>query len=295
MGKLLAHEASLDRAMTHDFHPSDLEHDGEAFFSKLIAKEAATTELAAGRLMGNYILFSDTYIPVQTGIAFYKALQTDDGKGTFYTLGSDVHCLFYKPAGEALSTPDPRECFHALANHVGMTGRRFEVGYAAALEAFTEVLESRKEGLGGAWFNAPGESSKEAFMRRLKKSDPAHAIFEAYAAEHGEKWAGAKALTVAEAMAEMPEVERKYNLECEEYSNVLFGVNDEFAAAAKLEQEQLAKLADVGELQGKLDSGALVAVADGACVTSSDELAKSAHEFESQRDKAVDAIMAIKM
>jgi len=291
----MAHEASLDRAMTHDFHPSDLEHDGEAFFSKLISKESALTELTVGRLMGSYIFFSDGYVPVQTGTAFYRALQMDDGKGTFYTLGSDVHCLFYKPAGEALSTPDPKECFHALANHVGMTGRRFEVGYAAALEAFTEVLESRKEGLGGAWFNAPGESSKEAFMRRVKKSDPAYAIYEAYAAEHGERWAGAKALTVAEAMAEMPEVERKYNLECEEYSNVLYGVNDEFAAAAKLEQEQLAKLADVGSLQAQLDNGSLVAISGAEKVTSADTLSQSLEAFESGKDKAVDAVMATKL
>ena len=31
--------------------------------------------------------------------------------GTFFSLGSDVHCLFYKPAGVELSTPDPVECF----------------------------------------------------------------------------------------------------------------------------------------------------------------------------------------
>merc|ERR1711974_73602 len=105
-----------------------------------------------------------------------------------------------KPAGEKLATPDPTECFHALADYASMTGRRFEVGYAAMLEAFTEVLESRKEGLGGSWFTAPGESSKDAFMRRLKKSDPAFPIFEAYAAEHTERWAAAKALTAAEAM-----------------------------------------------------------------------------------------------
>merc|ERR1711972_299135 len=75
--KRLEHEASMAREMHHDFHPSDLEHDGEAHFSKLIAKESALTELTVGRLMGNYILFSDAYIPVQTGMAFYKALQAD--------------------------------------------------------------------------------------------------------------------------------------------------------------------------------------------------------------------------
>merc|ERR1711879_325632 len=74
------------------------------------------------------------------------------------------------------------------------------------MEAFTEVLESRKAGLGGCWFTAPGESSKDAFMRRLKRSDPSFAIFEAYAAEHTERWAGATALTVDAALKEMPEI-----------------------------------------------------------------------------------------
>merc|ERR1712217_752892 len=102
--------------------------------------------------------------------------------------------------------PDPTECFNSLSDYAALTGRRFEVGYAAALEAFTGVLESRKEGLGGCWFTAPGESSKDAFMRRLKTADPAYAIFAAYAAEHTEKWAGAKALSMADAMAQMPEI-----------------------------------------------------------------------------------------
>merc|ERR1712061_273030 len=206
--KRLVHTATVAREMHHDFHPHDLEHDGEAHFSKLIAKESALTELTVGRLMGNYILFSDAYIPVQTGMAFYRAVQMDDGKGTFYSLGSDVHCLFYKPAGDALATPDPTECFHSLADHVSMTGRRFEVAYAAAFEAFTEILESRKSCLGGNWFTIPGESSKDAFLRRLKTSDPARDIYEAYAAEHTERWAGAQALTMDQALAEMPEIER---------------------------------------------------------------------------------------
>jgi len=292
--KRLEHEASLSREMHHDFHPHDLEHDGEAHFSKLIAKETAITETTVGRLMGSYIFFSDDYIPVQTGTAFYKALQSDGGKGTFYSLGSDVHCLFYKPA-EALTMPDPQECFHALADHATMTGRRFEVGYAAAMEAFTEVLESRKEGLGGSWFSAPGESSKDAFMRRLKTSDPAYEIYAAYAAEHAERWANAKALSMDAAIKEMPEIERKYALECAEYDNVLFGINDEFAAAGKLEQEQLAKLADVGKLQAQLDSGAVVAIDGGAKVTSADALSKSVEDFEAGKDKAVDAVMATKL
>jgi len=285
----------MAREMHHDFHPSDLEHDGEAFFSKLIAKESALTELTVGRLMGNYIFFSDGYVPVQTGTAFYRALQLDGGKGSFLTLGSDVHCLFYKPASGDLTMPDPVECFHSLSDYAALTGRRFEVGYAAAFEAFTEVLESRKEGLQGSWFTGPGESSKDAFMRRLKKSDPAYEIFEAYTLEHTERWASAVPLTAEEALEKMPEIERKYALECAEYDNVLYGINEDLSATAKLEQEQLAKLADVGELQGLLDSGAMVAVADGAKVMTAAAVASSAEAFEAGRDKAVDAIMATKL
>ena len=73
-------------------------------------------------------------------LAFYKAVQMDGGEGTFFSLKSDAHFL-YKPAVET-SMPDPKECFHALADHTSMTGRRFEVGYTAAFEAFTDVLES---------------------------------------------------------------------------------------------------------------------------------------------------------
>merc|ERR1712190_368495 len=208
------------------------------------------------------------------------------------SLGGDVHCLFYKPAGEALSMPDPTDCFHALADHVSMTGRRFKPGYAAAFECFTEVLESRKDGLGGSWFTAPGESSRDAFMRRLKRSDPSFAIFEAYAAEHSERWEGARALPLDEALAEMPEIERKYALECAEYGNVLFGVNDELSAAAKLEQETVAKLADVGKLQAMLDSGDMVAIEGAKVVTDADAVSKSIEDFDARREKAVDAIMA---
>merc|ERR1711937_268532 len=136
MGKRQEHEATMARESHHDFHPDDLDHDGEAHFSKLIARESATTELTAGRLMGNFILFSDAYVPVQTGMAFYRAIQIDGGAGKFYSLGADVHCLFYQPAGEALTTPNPKECFRALADHATMTGRRFQIGYAAAFEEF---------------------------------------------------------------------------------------------------------------------------------------------------------------
>lgn len=290
-----AHEATLAREVSHDFHPANLDSDGESHFMKLIARESAATEMAAGRLMGNYILFSDSYIPVQSGSAFYRALQTDNGKGTFFSLGADVNCVFYKPAGEALSMPDPTECFHTLADHATMTGVKFEVGYAAAFEAFTEVLESRKAGLNGCWFTVPGESSADAFMRRLKRNDPAFAIYEAYVAEHKERWASATQLSVEEAAAQMPEIERKYKLECAEYDTVMFGVSEEFSAGAKLELEKIAKLNESGELQALIDGESLVCISDGRRVTCAEEVSDSIDDFEKGREKAVDTIMATKI
>jgi hypothetical protein len=40
--------------------------------------------------------------------------------------------------------------------------------------------------------------------------------FEVYAAEHKERWGSASSLTVSEATTQMPEIERKYRLECAE-------------------------------------------------------------------------------
>jgi hypothetical protein len=67
------------------------------------------------------------------------------------------------------------------------------------------------------------------------------------------------------------------------------------AASAKLEQEQLAKLADVGELQGKLDSSELVAIDSSASVMKAESVGKALEEMDSVRDKAVDVVMATKL
>lgn len=250
-------------------------------------------ELMTARLMGNFILFSDGYIPVQSSAAFYGALQSDGGNGTFYSLGADVHALFYKPT-TPMEMPDPSECFQSIQDHLVMTGRRFPPAYSVLLEEFCNVLESRKEGLGGSWLTAPGETTKDAFMRRLKKDDPATAIFEVYCAEFTEKWEGAKALSYAEAAKEMPEIERKYKLECEEYNNILFGISEDLSTASKSEIERITKLADAGELQGLVDQGAILAVQEGKLVTGADDIAKGIEAFEAEKDKAVEVVMATK-
>jgi len=47
----------------------------------------------------------------------------------------NLHSFSFPEAGEALSMPDPVECFQSLADHATMTGRKFEAGYAAAFES----------------------------------------------------------------------------------------------------------------------------------------------------------------
>lgn len=131
-------------------------------------------------------------------------------------------------------------------------------------------------------------------MRRLKADDPSQHIFAAYAEEWEQRWAEAKTVSVDEALGQMPEIERKYKLECSEYENVLYGLSEEFSAGSKLEQEQLTKLADSGNLQSSLDSGALVAIADGEVVTDAAAVSASLAAFEASRDKAVEMILATK-
>uniref|UniRef100_A0A7S3T216 Uncharacterized protein n=1 Tax=Strombidinopsis acuminata TaxID=141414 RepID=A0A7S3T216_9SPIT len=95
-------------------------------------------------------------------------------------------------------------------------------------------------------------------------------------------------------MAEMPEIERKYALECSEYASVMFGVSDELSASSRLETEQLAKLADVGKLQAQLDCGELVAIEGGKAVSSAD-LSACIEDLDSSMGKTVDVVMATKL
>lgn len=291
--KKLSHETTLARECTMDFNPSDLETDGESFYSKIIAKESAVTEMTVARLMGNFIFLTDFHIPVQTGKALYAALQVDGGKGTFYSLGDDVNCLFYKPAVTLLD-PDPVDCFNSLADYTTMSGRRFEPAYAQASRAFCEVLSSRKAGLGGAWFVASGETSKDAFMRRLKKSDPAFEIFEAYAVEHAERWSAAQIMTMSEALGAMPEIERKHSLECATFDDLLFGLSDEFSTDSKVAVEQIVKMSEEGQLEAAVDSGSYVGVMGGEIISAA-ELVDSVKSFDASRDKGVEVVLATKI
>ena len=154
--------------------PADVEHDGEGFALKTIAKENVTFEFMTARLMGNYMFLCEPYIPVQTRLGMYKALASDGGKGKFYSFGDDVNALFYKTTDTAL--PSPVESLNSYLNHVNMSGKRTPVLRNVMDEVFVELVESRKEVTGGSWFNAPDESFADAFMRRVSKFDPSREV-----------------------------------------------------------------------------------------------------------------------
>ena len=66
------------------------------------------------------------------------------------------------PAPETPKPPPPPETAVALLRRLAR----------AIQQLGDERSETRKQGLQGSWFNLPKETQAEAFMRRLKKSDP---------------------------------------------------------------------------------------------------------------------------
>ena len=207
-------EAAVAQETALNGLPADMEHDGEAFALKTIARENVALEFTVARLMGNYMFLSEPYIPVQTRLGMYRALASDGGQGKFYSFGDDVNALFYKTADSAL--PSPSAGFHSFLNHLNLSGKRLPVWYNCLSEVFVELVESRKAVTGGNWyffkialfesiqhpltckiqnipflikfnefamkfqkksrFTAPEESQADAFMRRVSKFDPSRGV-----------------------------------------------------------------------------------------------------------------------
>jgi len=252
---------------------------------KLIAKESQLIELMTARLMGNYIFFSE-HTPLQTQQALYKVW---DQEGTFYSIGNDVNALFFKPSMGS-TTPDPSDSLSAWLDHLTMTGRRLPMGYTAALEAFCQTLETRKEGLDGAWFNLEGEKPNEAFMRRLKKHDPSYTIFRAYNDEFVERWKNAEVVPKEKVLDLMKDVERRYLLECESYEAVAVGLSEELGQQSRADIEELQTLSEVGELEAHVKANKVVSLSDGVGTSLTEQLKAS----DAVRDKAVDVVMALR-
>jgi len=229
----------LSRECPLDYHPPDLDHDGAEYYARLIQDQNKLVENMTARLMGNFILFSE-HVPLQTSAALSRTLGQ---AGTYYTLGSDVNALFFMPS-EGYKTADPVDSFNSLSGHLVSTGSVLPVGYLQTLNSFCNVLQTRKEGLGGAWFNLEGESPREAFMRRLKKDDPAYQIYEDYSREFVERWENAQEISKDEASNLIIDVERRYKLEAQEFDELFLKKDEENAAPLHLASSLTGPLTD---------------------------------------------------
>jgi hypothetical protein len=288
--KRIEHETSMSRVVHHEFLPHDMEHGADAYYAAMIAKETALVELQVGRLMGNFMFLSEA-VPIQTESGLLKALALDGGKGTFYSLGSDVHCIFYKPASGAASSP--ATAVNSLIDHLAIKGMKLNPAYAEGLTVFYNLLETRKPGLQGAWFELPGESQADAFMRRLKKSDPAYKIYAAYVEEMKEKWASAEVVPADKVDAMLAAIKPKYELECSEFTTLAMSVCEELVAQSKSD-DTVAKLVEAGEMQGLLDAGAYVAVGADGSALSAEALAAKMASFEDEASKSAEAVLGRK-
>jgi hypothetical protein len=212
-------EKNLTRELPLEFTPHDLDHEGESYYENWIQRENDTIQLAVGRLMGNYMFLSEA-TPLQTESSLLR-LMSEEGtaEGKFFTLGEDVHAIFFLPKKD--TEVDPLDGFNTWADHLKMTGRKMNPGYSQILSVFHRTLASRKEGMKGRWFTAMGESQAETFMRRLKSDDPSRSVFEKYVEELKERWVHAKEVPAEKVLEAVKKVEAKYRLECDEYETLV--------------------------------------------------------------------------
>lgn len=242
------------RAVDHAFTPHDLEHGG-GYYARLIQREAAVTEALIGRLMGNYMFLSDA-VPVQSEAAL-SALAAQEGE--FFSLGDDVNALFFKPKSGSHVVSSPAEAAQSYIAGLTAAGRTLPKAHEIAVAALGEVLESRKPGLDGNWFEAAtmGESLGDAFLRRMKADDPARAVYEEYVAELKARWAEAKPVSAADAKTKIKSIETQAKLEVAESAAIYFDGQEN--ADTKVDLEKLSKAKEAGTLKAMFDSKQLVA------------------------------------
>jgi hypothetical protein len=220
-------ESTLSRELPLEFAPANLDHDGEHYYEEWIQRENEMVNLQVGRLMGNYMFLSDA-VPVQTEAGLVRV---SGQSGKFYSLGEDVNAVFFKP--DSQEDPDPVVSFNTWADHLRMTGRKMNPGYSQMLVIFHRILASRKEGLNGRWFAAPGESQADAFMRRLKSDDPARAVYSDYASELRTRWASATEIPGEKILEVVKSKEAKYQLEQVEFEHLVSEIRGPVSAGNK--------------------------------------------------------------
>jgi hypothetical protein len=286
-------ETAMARELPLEMTPHDMEADGEHYYEDWVARESALMELQVARLMGNYIFLSDA-VPIQTESALLRAIRADSGAGKFYSLGEDVSAVFYKPAGSKVDDEvAPTEALHSLISHMRLTGKAYLPGYNQLLTVLHRTFESRKEGLNGRWFKAPGESQASAFMRRLKTDDPSRAVYEAYVAELDARWATATEVPHDRVLQMVKTKQSKYLAECAEFETLATALCENLSASVK---EATAHLDKTANLSGLLSDGTLIAVnADAKAVHAAEAVGAAIKNFELEKDRFTELVLSQKV
>jgi hypothetical protein len=259
---------ALAREMDPEFHPHDCVAGGEEYYSKLIQKENVNVENQVARLMGNYIFLSEG-TPLQTSASLYAILESGVS-GKFFSLGDEVNALFFKPDSD--NPASPAEAASNYLDHLTMTGRKLSPVFAVALVEFCKLLEARKASMGGCWFNVPGESQAQAFLRRVRSNDPLQPVFEEYVADLESRWASATEVSAADAATRIGAIEDAYyNLEVPLYMNMVLGSDNPDSKAAA---DKLSKMMEAGTLSVAMESGKMVAFDNSGASLSPDDLKK---------------------
>lgn len=283
---------NLDRELSLDLQPLDYEHNGEEFHLNLLNTQTQIFELIAAKFMANYMLLSHPFVPCQTHTCFYRAIEIDGGGGIFYTIGDDVNALFYLPNksthAHSHELPTPLEALHTFMDHLTLTNRRMEVGYAAMMEMIAEVTQKR----GKNWFNAPEEPVADAFLRRLRKDDPSRPVYQAYVNELKERFTNAKQISFEEANKRLEGISKAYATECEMFKHLAHSLVKDYVSESQVQRQKINDMHTNGDLKNLLESGALL-IRDPQNKdknVSAEDLINSLQEFDYEKSVMLEAM-----
>jgi hypothetical protein len=256
-----------------ELSPEDPEHDGFDFYSDLVQKENSRTEIQVGKLMANFIFLNDA-IPIQSESAL---LRVDEETGSFYSLGDDINCIFYRPKDEAkfmTTEVSPVSAYATFTEHSKLTGVSMGAGEAQMLHGFHELLEGRKDSFHGRWFRAENESTADAFLRRLSDTDSTKPVYEEYVKE--------LKIPAADVLAAVKKVAEKAAVEIEAIDAVFLGSSENSAV-----KEATASVEKRADIDNALSEGTVTAFAkeDGKKVTTGNELKEALKDFELENKK----------
>eukprot|EP00920_Eleutheroschizon_duboscqi_P028661 GHVT01069811.1.p1 GENE.GHVT01069811.1~~GHVT01069811.1.p1 ORF type:complete len:536 (+),score=79.16 GHVT01069811.1:1248-2855(+) len=263
--------SSLQREVPLDVQPVDVEHDGEAFHVRLLQDEASAVEWQVSRLMGSFIFLAPLeFSPVTSASSLVTATAADGGQGKLFSLGDDVACLFYLPKQSDPNSNSsfadttynentivtPKNALHNFMDHLTMTGRKLNPGYATMLDIMTDVMNQR----GGNWLCGTGENLGTAFLRRLREDDPRRSVFSTYVSELSERFAAKVEIPNDNWRTAIEAVEARQVSLNELYVHLKAAQQPDVAAASRDGLERLSHLQETQQVQQLLLSGELLAV-----------------------------------